>query len=153
VCVCVCVCVCGHILWGVEAPHSPGPGSFESCWLFLERPGGSWAEPAGLGLIRRLASRWHQAGGERGSLTAPSQKKKGEATPPLCSPGWHAAGVFLYREVFSAAAAAAASTDNLSLWNFERTRVYWSDVNSTGWATETWTFKGSLVWISPERFH
>lgn len=55
-CVCVCVYVHGHILGrggggrgeGVEAPHSPGPGSFESCWLFLEGPRGSWAGPAGL---------------------------------------------------------------------------------------------------------
>lgn len=52
----------------------------------------------------------------RAVLTSPSEK---QATPSLCSPGWHAAGIFLYGEVFSALAAAVACTDNLSLWNFE----------------------------------
>lgn len=32
----------------VGAPCSPGPGSFESCWLFLEGPGGTRAGPTGL---------------------------------------------------------------------------------------------------------
>ena len=129
-CACVCVCVCvwvyGHsFFWGggwVEAPHSPGPGSFESCWLFLEGPRGSRAGPAGPWQAV-WAGAWPLADTKlvaSADLASPLQK---QATPSLCSPGWHAAGVFLYWEVFSALAAAVARTDNLSLWNFENKSV------------------------------
>lgn len=63
-----CMCSLAHSVGGgprslgceAGAPWSPGPGSFESCGLFLEGPRGNQAGPTGL----RQASCWHQAGGE-----------------------------------------------------------------------------------------
>lgn len=93
----VCVWVCGHMLGGLGGRHITllGPGSSESCWLFLEgtqREFG-WAGWTRAGcLSRSLASRWHQAGGERSSYFTLTRR----STPSTCSPGWHTAGSFLY---------------------------------------------------------
>lgn len=121
-------CVHWHILsgegwevWGVRWGGTLFSWT-RKLWIMLALPGRAQREPgwanwtrAG-GLSRSSASCWHQAGGEQ---FIP------KASPLLSSPGWHAAGIFLYSEVFSALAADMPCTDNLSLWNFENKFIDW----------------------------
>lgn len=124
--VCVFMCVCVYVCVSLWA-HSGGSGSTSfswtrKLWITLALPGRTQREQSWAGwtqagcLSRSLASHWHQAGGESSTYLTLTR----QATPSLCSPGWHAAGIFLYGEVFSALASAVACTDNLSLWNFEK---------------------------------
>lgn len=117
--VCVCVACSWARSWG------SGRTSFSwirKLWIMLALPGRTQREPGWAGwtlagcLSRSLASHWHQAGGECSSYLTLTR----QATPSLCSPGWHAAGVFLYWEVFSALALAVLCADNPSLWNTEK---------------------------------
>lgn len=71
-----------------EGPCSSGPGSFESCWLFLEGPKGNQTGPAG---PRQAGSAGARPLADTKLVVSSSYLPlQRQATPGLPSPGWQA---------------------------------------------------------------